>query len=96
MQTLHIDATQYYYSLDDIYYFSGMEPHHVRMIYPQKSGMSDQLELEVGDIVSIVGNEKDGTSKGRVHRTGRRGKYLSYKAENVLRIEDFPTYKEVV
>ena len=96
MQTLHIDATQYYYSLDDIYYFSGHQGQHMRMIYPQKSHMPDQLELEVGDIISIAGNEKDGTSKGRVHRTGRRGKYLSYKAENVLRIEDFPTYKEVV
>ena len=95
MQTLHIDATQYYYSLDDIYFFCGMEPHHVRIIYPQKSQTPDQLDLEVGDILTIAGNEKDGTSKGKVHRIGKRTEYLSYKAENVLRIEDFPTYKEV-
>ena len=95
MQTFHIDATQYYYSLDDVYYYGGMQGHHVRMIYPQESHAPDQLELEVGDTISIAGNEKDGTSKGRVHRTGRYGEYLSYKAENVLRIEDFPTYKEV-
>ena len=95
MQTHHVDATQYYYSLDDIFYFGGMQGHHVRMIYPQKSQKPDQLELKVGDTLAIAGNEKDGTSKGKVHRTGKYGEYLSYKAENVLRIVDFPTYKEV-
>lgn len=96
MQTRHVDASQYYYSLDDIYYYGGMQGHHVRMMYPQKPRTSSQLELKVGDTLSIAGNEKDGTSKGRVHRTGTYGEYLSYKAENVLRIVDFPTYKEVV
>ena len=96
MQTHHVDASQYYYSLDDIYYFGGMQGHQVKMIYPQKPRTSSQLELEVGDIISIAGNEKDGTSKGRSHRTGKYGEFLSYKAENVLRIVDFPTYKEVV
>ena len=96
MQTYHVDATRHYYSLDDIYYYGGMQGHHVRMIYPQKSKSPDQLDLKVGDTISIAGNEKDGTSKGRLHRTGSYGEYLSYKAENVLRIEDFPTYKEVV
>lgn len=96
MQTYHVDASHYYYSLDDIYYYGGMQGHHVRMIYPQKSQSPDQLELQVGDTISIAGNEKDGTSKGTQHRTGRYGEYLSYKAENVLRIEDFPTYKQVI
>ena len=96
MQTHHVDASQYYYSLDDIYYFGGMQGHQVKMIYSQKPRTSSQLELEVGDIISIAGNEKDGTSKGRSHRTGKYGEFLSYKAENVLRIVDFPIYKEVV
>ena len=95
MQTRHVDAAEYYYSLDDVYYFGGMQGHHVKMIYPQKSRSSNELDLEVGDTLSLAGNEKDGTSKGRVHRTGKYGEYLSYKAEDVLRIEDFPTYKEV-
>ena len=95
MQPRHVDASNYYYSLDDVYYFGGMQGHHVKMIYPQKSQSSSQLELEVGDTISIAGNEKDGTSKGRVHRTGKYGEYLSYKAEDVFRIVDFPTYKEV-
>ena len=95
MQTHHVDASQYYYSLDDIYYFGGMQGHHVRVIYPQKSHRVDQLELEIGDVISIAGNEKDGTSKGTLHRTQKYGEFLSYKVENVLRIVDFPTYKEV-
>ena len=95
MQTRHVDAAEYYYSLDDVYYFGGMQGHHVKMIYPQKSRSSNELDLEVGDMISLAGNEKDGTSKGRVHRTGKYGEYLSYKAEDVLRIVDFPTYKEV-
>ena len=96
MQTHHVDASEYYYSLDDVYYFGGMQAHHVQVIYPQESHSSSQLELKVGDTISVAGNEKDGTSKGRVHRTGRYGEYLSYKAEEVFRIVDFPTYKEVV
>ena len=95
MQTHHVDASEYYYSLDDVYYFGGMQGHQVKVVYPQKSHSSNRLELEVGDTISIAGNEKDGTSKGRVHRTGKYGEYLSYKAEEVFRIVDFPTYKEV-
>ena len=96
MQTRHVDASNYYYSLDDIYYYGGMQGHHVKMVYPQKSQSLNLLELQAGDTLSIAGNEKDGTSKGRSHRTGKYGAYLSYKAEEVLRIVDFPTYKDVI
>ena len=96
MQTRHVDATQYYYSLDDVFYYGGMQGHHVRAIHPHKPRSSSQLELVVGDTISLAGNEKDGTSKGRLHRTGKYGEFLSYKVEDVLRIVDFPTYKEVV
>ena len=95
MQSRHVDASQYYYSLDDIYYYGGMQGHDVKVIYPQKSHSSSRLDLVVGDTIAIAGNEKDGTSKGRVHRTGRYGEYLSYRAEEIFRIVDFPTYKEV-
>lgn len=91
MQPLHVDASQYYYSLDDIYYYGGMQGHHVRAIYPHKPRSSNQLELVAGDVIAVAGNEKDGTSKGRVQRTGKYGEYLSYKAEEIFRIEDFPT-----
>ena len=95
MQTHHVDASEYYYSLDDVYYFGGMQGHHVKAIYSQKSHSSSELELQVGDTLSLAGNEKDGTSKARVHRTGKYGEYLSYKTEEIFRIVDFPTYKEV-
>lgn len=95
MQTRHLDASQYYYSLDDVYYYGGMEDHYVRVLYPHKPRSAGQLELEIGDTINLAGNEKDGTSKGRLHH-GKYGEFLSYKTEDIFRIVDFPTYKEVL
>lgn len=95
MQTHHVDASQYYYSLDDGYYYGGMGYKYARAIYPHKPRSSSEIDLMVGDLLFPGGNKKNGTSEGRELRTGRFGQYLSYKVKEILRIEDFPTYKEV-
>ena len=57
--------------------------------------MPGELSFEVGDLLGIAGNEKDGTSVGIHRKTSRKGKYPSYKVEEELIIRDFPTYPEV-
>ena len=64
----------------------------MKALYSQKAEKQGQIEMQVGDLVGIAGNEKDGTSKGKNWRTSQYGEYLSYKVEEVPVIAEFPTY----
>ena len=61
-------------------------------MYSQKPRHKDQLAMDVGDLVGIAGNEKDGTSKGKHRKTNKYGEYYSYLVEEVPIVTDFPTY----
>ena len=48
MQTLHPDASRYFHSLDDIYYFGGQGGHEETALYrhsPANRGWYDQLSV---------------------------------------------------
>lgn len=96
MQTLHPDASSYFYSLDDIYYFGGQNAHNQRVLYGHhpREGHAE-ISLEKGDVVGIAGNHWDGFSRGVNRRTNQEGLYPSFKAEDILDIVDMPTYDEV-
>ena len=70
----------------------GQQGHEVEALYSQTAEKQGQIEMQVGDLVGIAGDEKDGTSKGKNRRTSAYGEYLSYKVEEVPIIADFPTY----
>ncbi len=72
-----------------------MQQHSVRAIESHEGTERGELSFEVGDLLGIAGNEKDGTSVGMHRKTARKGKYPSYKVEEEFVIEDFPTYPEV-
>ncbi|XP_068688113.1 alpha-(1,6)-fucosyltransferase-like [Montipora foliosa] len=95
MQASQPDSAKKFQSLDDIYYFGGQSGHDVRAIYPHKAKDSSEIDLSVGDRIGIAGNHWDGFSKGTVHQKGREGLFPSYKVEDVMDVEDFPTYDEV-
>lgn len=98
MQNYHIDASQKYFSLDDIYYFGGQQAHDVVAFQghrPSADNGHSEIPFEVGDHLGIAGNEKNGFSVGVHRRTQAHGQYPSYKVEESIRIEDFPTYEEV-
>lgn len=95
MQSSQLDAAKKFQSLDDIYYFGGQSGHDVKAIYPHKSQGGSQIGLYVGDRIGIAGNHWDGYSKGVNHRGGGDGLFPSYKVEDVMEVEDFPTYDEV-
>ena len=91
MQTHSIDASNSYYSLDDVYYYGGQQSHDVVAIMDNKEPMT----FEIGDHMGIAGNEKNGFSVGQNRRTHRKGTYPSYKVEEYVRTADFPTYSEL-
>ncbi|KXJ29841.1 alpha-(1,6)-fucosyltransferase [Exaiptasia diaphana] len=94
MQSKHPDASKYFQSLDDIYYFGGQSGHNVRAIVSHTPENQDEISLEVGDLIGIAGNHWDGYSKGHNFRTGQVGLYPSWKVEEVLETAKFPTYDD--
>nr|KAG5712823.1 hypothetical protein BaRGS_007420 [Batillaria attramentaria] len=95
MQTIHGDASTYFRSLDDVFYFGGQNAHNMRAVEKHSSPNHDVLSFEVGDLLGIAGNHWDGFSKGTLRRTGKTGLYPSYKVVNDVVAVDMPTYPEV-
>jgi hypothetical protein len=97
MQNFHIDGSQSYYSLDDVYYFGGgQQDHDVIAIERHRADSYGEISFEIGDHLGIAGNEKNGSSVGVHRRTHMRGLYPSYKVEAHVPTGPFPTYNEVV
>lgn len=98
LQNFHVDGSQNYFSLDDVYYFGGQQAHDVVAIEehkPASNSRHSEIPFEVGDHLGIAGNEKNGFSVGIHRRTQIRGQYPSYKVEEFVQTEQFPTYNEV-
>ncbi|XP_066550555.1 alpha-(1,6)-fucosyltransferase isoform X2 [Amia ocellicauda] len=94
MQTLHPDASSYFHSLDDIYYFGGQNAHNQIAIYPHHPRTGDEIPLEPGDVIGVAGNHWDGYSKGINRKMGRTGLYPSYKVKEKIETVKYPTYPE--
>ncbi|XP_072896289.1 alpha-(1,6)-fucosyltransferase isoform X1 [Hemitrygon akajei] len=94
MQTLHPDASSYFHSLDDIYYFGGQNAHNQIAIYPHKPQTPEEIVLEPGDLIGVAGNHWDGYSKGINRKSGRTGLYPSYKVKENIETIKYPTYPE--
>ncbi|KAK3516289.1 hypothetical protein QTP70_009366 [Hemibagrus guttatus] len=92
MQTLHPDASSYFYSLDDIYYFGGQNAHNQIAIYAHRPRTAEDVALEPGDVIGVAGNHWDGYSKGLNRRLGRTGLYPSYKVKEKIETVKYPTY----
>lgn len=95
MQTMHPDASQNFYSLDDIYYFGGQNAHDQEVLYSHRASSASEIDLRPGDLVGIAGNHWDGYSKGLNRRTGKSGLYPSYKVKDHMDIGNFPSYSHV-
>ncbi|XP_015906014.1 alpha-(1,6)-fucosyltransferase [Parasteatoda tepidariorum] len=94
MQNFHPDASSYFRSLDDIFYFGGQNDHNQLAIFNHTARNSNEISMVKGDIVGIAGNHWDGYSKGLNRRTKKSGLYPSYKTIEKLDLVDFPIYSE--
>ncbi|KAA0708229.1 Alpha-(1,6)-fucosyltransferase [Triplophysa tibetana] len=50
MQTLHPDASTFFRSLDDIYYFGGQNAHNQIAVFPHQPRTAEDIPLEPGDV----------------------------------------------
>lgn len=93
MQPMRGDASGWFKSLDDIYYYGGQHAHEVVAVEPHKrTPKSQEIELRVGDIIHMAGNHWDGYSKGANRMTGQTGLFPSYKVRDKVVKVKMPTY----
>ncbi|KAL7744240.1 hypothetical protein ACLKA6_009202 [Drosophila palustris] len=95
MQTMYPDAAYRFKSLDDIYYYGGQNPHNRRAVIAHKPRSHDDLQLKVGDLVSVAGNHWDGNSKGKNTRTNQGGLFPSFKVVDKVETAKLPVYAGV-
>ncbi|CAI9740361.1 Hypothetical predicted protein [Octopus vulgaris] len=81
MQTYHGDASQKFYSLDDIYYFGGQNAHNVKAIQKHTAQRKEEISFEIGDSIGIAGNHWD----GRIYlpKTVKLSRTYSYDAPSI-------------
>ena len=91
MQSHHTDASQNAHSLDEMYYFGGQRPRLQRAISAHKPFDDSEIELEIGDVVSVRENSH-GFFAGTSTRTSKYGRYPPYKVKDIIDEVDFPTY----
>ena len=87
MQQYHPDASNRFKSLDDIWYYDGQDEHLQEAIFPHEASQDEEIDLEVGDVLSVAGNHWNGFNKGRNHRTNKVGLYPEFKTREKLRSE---------
>ncbi|KAK0056407.1 alpha-(1 6)-fucosyltransferase-like isoform X2 [Biomphalaria pfeifferi] len=99
MQTMHGDASNWFRSLDDIYYFGGQTHHLVRAMESNEEGEDLEgnkiIKLRKGDLIETAGNHWNGFSKGTSLSTGETGLYPSYKVEDVLEYVCLPDFANI-
>ncbi|XP_043204524.1 alpha-(1,6)-fucosyltransferase-like [Amphibalanus amphitrite] len=95
MQTMHVDAADWFTSLDDIYYYGGQSPHEQTARFAHQPADGSEIALSPGDTVGIAGNHWNGYSKGENRRLKKVGLYPAYKTRDKLRVVEFPRYPEV-
>ncbi|XP_034105397.1 alpha-(1,6)-fucosyltransferase [Drosophila albomicans] len=95
MQTMYPNAADRFKSLDDIYYYGGQNPHNRRAVIAHKPRSHEDLQLKVGDLVSVAGNHWDGNSKGKNTRTNQGGLFPSFKVVDKVETAKLPVYNGV-
>jgi len=79
MQARFPDATDFYNSLDDVYYYGGQNGHNFEAAMSHDAANSDEISFKKGDLLGIAGNHWDGYSVATHIATNRKGKFPSYK-----------------
>ncbi len=90
MQSLHVDASSYFYSLDDVYYYGGGQQNKQIAIAVHKARNKHEMDLQIGDVINVAGDNKDGTFIGTNIRTMHYASYPSYKVKDHIDIAKAP------
>ncbi|XP_052767020.1 alpha-(1,6)-fucosyltransferase-like [Mya arenaria] len=95
MQPLHGDASQWFRSLDDIFYYGGQNAHNWEAVENHDTDEPGEISFRRGDLIGIAGNHWNGFSKGKNTRNGKTGLFPSYKTVNKIERFKMPTYPKV-
>ncbi|XP_063364778.1 alpha-(1,6)-fucosyltransferase [Cydia amplana] len=95
MQANRVDASNSFFSLDDIYYFGGQNAHDRAAIMPHEPNTNQEIAVQVGDLIGIAGNHWNGFGRGTNRRTNLNGLIPWYKTAEHLVLYPFPEYKHV-
>ncbi|XP_026330680.1 alpha-(1,6)-fucosyltransferase isoform X2 [Hyposmocoma kahamanoa] len=95
MQANRVDASESFFSLDDIYYFGGQNAHDRVAVLPHDASGAQDISFKVGDMIGIAGNHWNGYGRGTNRRTNANGLIPWYKTMEYLVLYPFPEYKEV-
>lgn len=82
MQVLRGDAGENYHSLDDLYYYGGqngllsfvkqiVSAHEQVAVEEHVPETTEEIALQVGDVIGVAGNHWNGFSKGTNRRSGK-------------------------
>ncbi|XP_045528087.1 alpha-(1,6)-fucosyltransferase [Pieris brassicae] len=93
MQTNRVDASDSFYSLDDIYYFGGQNAHNRRAIMNHTPRSNQEIAFQAGDLIGVAGNHWNGFGRGTNKRTNMNGLIPWYKTADHLVLYPFPEYK---
>ncbi|XP_048483245.1 alpha-(1,6)-fucosyltransferase isoform X2 [Plutella xylostella] len=95
MQANRADASNSYFTLDDIYYYGGQNAHNRIAVLPHKGGKHEDISFEVGDFIGVAGNHWNGYGRGTNKKTNQDGLIPWYKTADHLVMYAFPEYKQV-
>lgn len=96
MQTMHPDAAHRFKSLDDTYFFPGQWPHFHEAILPHNPlNRTNEIQIQVGDLIFVAGNHWNGFLMGRNKRTNQTGLFPSFKVVDKIVTAKFPLYSNV-
>uniref|UniRef100_A0A0N5AS11 GT23 domain-containing protein n=1 Tax=Syphacia muris TaxID=451379 RepID=A0A0N5AS11_9BILA len=84
------DGGNLFHSLDDVYYYGGQQAHEQVAVEKYKAETEQEIDLEIGDVITLAGNHWNGFSKGVNRRTGKVGLYPSYLVREKWITVQFP------
>lgn len=95
MQANRVDASDSFFSLDDIYYYGGQNAHDRMAVMRHVANNNKDVNMEVGDLIGVAGNHWNGYGRGNNRRTNQMGLIPWYKTNDHLVLYPFPEYKNV-
>lgn len=79
MNTMYPDASTWYTSLDKEYFYEGQVRKLKEAILPHHAYGSNEIDLQIGDEITVTNNRWNGYTRGKNLRTGKAGLYPTFK-----------------
>lgn len=96
MQLNYMDTSKMFYSLDIGYIYRNSRRQFFVATQGHKANSNEEISFNVGNKIEILSNGIDGWSVGRRVGSTKKGLLPSYKVKELIDVQDFPIYSEIV